>query len=387
MGTVDTYLSRRNQLRENIQSGNIQSKNVPDAVLIFGLSSIRYFSGFSGSNALLWIDGSDAARDVLITDGRYTTQARGECPGLTIDIQSSRGSAALCATAAERGLHADTLGVDGEFLNWLDYQEIAAWLNTENSGGVDSTTILAQLVDISPQIAQLRAVKDSAEIVALDKAARCAEAALCDLIDEKILVPGVTENEVAARLDYLMKIHGSECVSFETIVGTGANGALPHHSPDGTQISAGDLVVIDFGAVVDGYHSDCTHTFCIGDPQPWQKEISDIVWQAHQAAVAAVVPGITAGSIDDAARAIITDAGYRECFGHSTGHGVGIDIHEHPWVRTGSQESIVPGTVFTVEPGIYLPDRGGVRIENTYVLEEDGNVRSLQAFSAELLLV
>ena len=181
MGTVDTYLSRRNQLRENIQSGNIQSKNVPDAVLIFGLSSIRYFSGFSGSNALLWIDGSDAARDVLITDGRYTTQARGECPGLTIDIQSSRGSAALCATAAERGLHADTLGVDGEFLNWLDYQEIAAWLNTENSGGVDSTTILAQLVDISPQIAQLRAVKDSAEIVALDKAARCAEAALCDL--------------------------------------------------------------------------------------------------------------------------------------------------------------------------------------------------------------
>ena len=111
------------------------------------------------------------------------------------------------------------------------------------------------------------------------------------------------------------------------------------------------------------------------------------MWQAHQAAVAAVVPGITAGSIDDAARAIITDAGYRECFGHFTGHGVGIDIHEHPWVRTGSQESIVPGTVFTVEPGIYLPDRGGVRIENTYVLEEDGNVRSLQAFSAELLLV
>ena len=243
------------------------------------------------------------------------------------------------------------------------------------------------LSDVSAYIAQLRSVKDRSEIIALNQAAQCAEAALEQLIDEHALVPGATESEVAARLDYLMKVRGSEGVSFETIVGTGANSALPHHSPDNTPIAAGDLVVIDFGAVVRGYHSDCTRTFCVGDSTAWQEEIADCVWHAHQAALAVVRPGVSAGALDEAARAVINDAGYGPYFGHSTGHGVGVDIHEHPWVRSGSSEELVAGSVFTIEPGIYLPERGGVRIENTYVLEDSGNVRSLQALSAELLHV
>lgn len=286
-----------------------------------------------------------------------------------------------------RHLHANTLGVDGEFLNWLDYQELAAWLSSCTQQDLTSAGMMEGLSDVSAYIAQLRSVKDRSEIIALNQAAQCAEAALEQLIDEHALVPGATESEVAARLDYLMKVRGSEGVSFETIVGTGANSALPHHSPDNTPIAAGDLVVIDFGAVVRGYHSDCTRTFCVGDSTAWQEEIADCVWHAHQAALAVVRPGVSAGALDEAARAVINDAGYGPYFGHSTGHGVGVDIHEHPWVRSGSSEELVAGSVFTIEPGIYLPERGGVRIENTYVLEDSGNVRSLQALSAELLHV
>lgn len=378
MTTAETYAQRRNRLRHSVAT---------DAIVLFGLSSIRYFTGFSGSNALLWIDGAAASDDFLITDGRYTLQARVECPGIVVETHSARGIAALAAESGKRHVRANTLGVDGEFLNWLDYQELAAWMGSFTQHDLSSANVLDQLNDVSAQIAQVRAVKDNSEITSLDHAAQCAEAALQQLIEERALVPGATESEVAARLDYLMRVRGSEGVSFETIVGTGANSALPHHSPDNTPIATGDLVVIDFGAVIDGYHSDCTRTFCVGESATWQQEIADCVWRAHQAALDVVHPGVCAGALDDAARAIITDAGYGSYFGHSTGHGVGVDIHEHPWVRGGSEEELVTGSVFTIEPGIYLPDRGGVRIENTYVLEESGNVRSLQALSAELLHV
>lgn len=378
MTTADNYAERRNRLRRSVEA---------EAIALFGLSSIRYFTGFSGSNALLWIDSSTADNDFLITDGRYTLQASVECPGIAVEICSSRGSAALTEVGRMRHLQANTLGVDGEFLNWLDYQELAAWLSSSTQQDITSAGVMGLLNDVSAHIAQLRSVKDDSEITALDHAAQCAEAALQQLIEEETLLPGATEIEVAARLDYLMKVRGSEGVSFETIVGTGANSAIPHHSPDSTPIAAGDLIVIDFGAVVGGYHSDCTRTFCVGESTAWQEEIADCVWRAHQAALAEVHPGVSAGDLDKAARSVIDDAGYGPYFGHSTGHGVGVDIHEHPWVRSGSPEELVAGSVFTIEPGIYLPERGGVRIENTYVLEECGNVRSLQAFSAELLHV
>lgn len=378
MTVAENYAERRNRLRCSVEAG---------AIVLFGLSSIRYFTGFSGSNALLWIDSFAADNDVLITDARYTLQAFAECPGIAVESCSARGSAALTEVSEKRHLHANTLGVDGEFLNWLDYQELAAWLSSCTQQDLTSAGMMEGLSDVSAHIAQLRSVKDHSEIIALDQAAQCAEAALEQLIDEHALVPGATESEVAARLDYLMKVRGSEGVSFETIVGTGANSALPHHSPDNTPIAAGDLVVIDFGAVVRGYHSDCTRTFCVGESTAWQEEIADCVWHAHQAALAVVRPGVSAGALDEAARAVINDAGYGPYFGHSTGHGVGVDIHEHPWVRSGSSEELVAGSVFTIEPGIYLPERGGVRIENTYVLEDSGNVRSLQALSAELLHV
>ena len=200
MTVAENYAERRNRLRCSVEAG---------AIVLFGLSSIRYFTGFSGSNALLWIDSFAADNDVLITDARYTLQAFAECPGIAVESCSARGSAALTEVSETRHLHANTLGVDGEFLNWLDYQELAAWLSSCTQQDLTSAGMMEGLSDVSAYIAQLRSVKDRSEIIALNQAAQCAEAALEQLIDEHALVPGATESEVAARLDYLCLLYTS----------------------------------------------------------------------------------------------------------------------------------------------------------------------------------
>lgn len=342
-----------------------------DGVVVMAESSIRYYSGFSGSNGLLWLDMGNPLNDILFTDSRYTEQAKQQCGDLSVVITSARKGAVLQTLDPLPSC----IAVEGCALSWPDYEKIDELLHGP------------QLVDVSEVVKRQRSIKDNSEIEQLAAAADCAEKALIELIDSDYLRPGVTERSVAAQLDFLMRTLGSEGPSFDTIVATGANGALPHHEPDDTVLQDGDLVVIDFGATVNGYRSDCTRSFCLGNLQPWQEEIADVVLHAHMAAVEAVKSGCAAGVVDKAARDVIADAGYGDMFGHSTGHGVGLDVHENPFVRTGSTEILGPGSVFTVEPGIYIPNKGGIRIENTYALMNDDAVQSFQRYSLKVQVV
>ena len=183
---------------------------------------------------------------------------------------------------------------------------------------------------------------------------------------------GKTEKEIQFELDYYMLSNGAEALSFDTIALTGKNTSMPHGVPGDTAVQAGDFVLMDFGAVVNGYHSDMTRTVCVGKPTDEMREVYDIVLKAQLAGLDAVRSGITGSELDGVARKIISDAGYGECFGHSLGHGVGMEIHESPYATPSSSELLESDMIITVEPGIYLPDKFGVRIEDFVVVREDG---------------
>jgi Xaa-Pro aminopeptidase len=197
-------------------------------------------------------------------------------------------------------------------------------------------------------------------------------AALADLVSKGGLRPGRTERAVARELESLMVDHGADGRAFETIVAAGANSAVPHHRPTEATLGRGDFVKIDFGALLGGYHSDMTRTFVLGQPADWQREIYDVVAIAQQAGRKALAVGAELCAVDDAARQVIVDAGYGEHFGHGLGHGVGLQIHEAPGINAAAAGTLRAGSVVTVEPGVYLPDRGGVRIEDTLVVGERG---------------
>ena len=225
----------------------------------------------------------------------------------------------------------------------------------------------------SELLGSLRVRKDETEIDALRRAGRAADAVIDDLREWGSDVIGTTETALARHVADRLADHGGRGVSFETIVGSGPNGAMPHHTHGDREIRPGDPVVLDFGTRVDGYPSDQTRTLVFdGEPSDRFREVHEIVREAQAAAVAAVEPGVTAGAVDRAAREVIEAAGYGEQFVHRTGHGVGLDVHEEPFVVRGSDRRVEPGMVFSVEPGIYCPDEFGVRIEDLVVVTEDG---------------
>jgi Xaa-Pro aminopeptidase len=230
----------------------------------------------------------------------------------------------------------------------------------------------------------LRMVKDEVELAALRQAAAIADAALTDVIDGLVL--GRTERHVARELERRMLESGAEAAAFETIVATGPNSAIPHHRPTDRRILQGDLLKIDFGARFDGYHSDMTRTFVVGaNPADWQVEIYDLVFAAQRAGRQALAPGAEVTAVDAAARNVITEAGHGEHFGHGLGHGVGLQIHEAPLIAATGAGILHAGCPVTVEPGVYLPGRGGVRIEDTLVVGADGP--DLLTLSTKELLV
>jgi Xaa-Pro aminopeptidase len=216
----------------------------------------------------------------------------------------------------------------------------------------------------------MRVVKDDCEIEALRRACAISQDALAALLPE--VTPGLTETQVAARLEYLMREHGAEAPAFETIVAAGENSAVPHHAPTARALAAGDLLKIDFGARVAGYHADMTRTFVLGPAAAWQSELHALVDAAAAAGRAALAAGASVPEVDDAARSVITAAGQGEHFGHGLGHGVGLEIHEAPLIGYASTGILAAGTPVTVEPGVYLPGRGGVRIEDTLVVRPGG---------------
>ncbi len=330
-----------------------------DALVVTSLTNIRYLTGFSGSAGTLFVL---PGRTVLLTDGRYATQAGEQLAGLDVAVEiglsvpeRTRIGASLVAGAGVRAL-----GLEAAHVTWATQRDFAtAWFP-----GVD---LLATVGLVEDQ----RRVKDAGERDRIARAAAAADAALDAVLP--LLDGGPIEAELAAALDAAMRRHGADGPGFETIVASGPNSAKPHHRPGARRIGVGEPVVVDFGALVDGYRSDMTRTVCAGElADPVLARAWEVVAESQATGVAAVAGGVAAAEVDRASREVVAAAGWAERFVHGTGHGVGLDIHEAPSVAATSTDTLLPGHVVTVEPGVYLPGRGGVRIEDTVVVTDGG---------------
>jgi Xaa-Pro aminopeptidase len=345
-----------------------------DAMLVSNLVNVRYLTGFTGSNAalLVRVDGEDAQPPVLATDGRYRTQAAQQVPDAEIVIERACGPH-LAGRAAADGVR--RLGFESHVVTVDGYAALA-----KAAGDVE-------LVAAAGTVEALREVKDAGEVALLRLACEAADAALADLVERGGLRPGRTEKEVCRELESLMLDHGADGPSFETIVAAGPNSAIPHHRPTDAVLAAGDFVKIDFGALVSGYHSDMTRTFVLSPAAQWQHDVYDLVATAQRAGRKALVPGVPLRDVDAASRDVIAEAGYADNFNHGLGHGVGLQIHEAPGIGAASAGTLLAGSAVTVEPGVYLPDRGGVRIEDTLVVGESGTPDLLTRFPKELAIL
>lgn len=330
---------RRQRLREALATQGI------DCALVTSLVDVRWLTGFTGSYGLLLITPDTA---VIATDGRYTDQVAAEVSGIEIVIgrQVHRD---LLRKAKELGHPQTYVDEDVVTVSLLkDMQEHATVVPTKFP------------------LAHLRKNKDESEVQALRQACHISDLALADVVSQP--VSGRTEREIAIALERRMIDLGAEAIAFDTIVGSGPNSAIPHHHPTDRVISKGDLLKIDFGARVAGYHADETRTFVVGTPADWHIEIHQLVFAAQAAGIAALSDGVELKAVDAAARSVIEAAGYGERFTHGLGHGVGLVIHEEPFFAATSTGILNAGTPVTVEPGIYLPGRGGVRIEDTLLV-------------------
>ncbi len=326
-----------------------------DALVVTAPTNIRYLSGFTGSNGTVVV-----RREVttLITDGRYRAwaaeQTRAHGGSIEIVIAPGQGRTALqeCLDGA------DSIGLESAHVSWADANELSDAL------GADRVVATTGLIE------GLREIKSEAEVLNLRAAAAIGDVALKRLADD--LRPGVSEIEVARQLAQHMYDHAGATPSFDIIVASGPNAARPHHQPTDRLLAAGDLVIIDSGATVEGYCSDMTRSFVLGGPTSQQQEMLDVVLEAQQAGVDAVAPGVLASDIDMACRRVIAEAGLGDYFTHGTGHGVGLDIHEAPSVSSAATATLAPGHIITVEPGVYIPDVGGVRWEDTVLVTTNG---------------
>lgn len=326
-----------------------------DALLVTRLVDVRYLTGFTGSAALLLVTPDGLT---FVTDGRYAEQSADQLAVAGVDarIEISNTEQRQLLAAAAAGVA--RLGLQADAVTWAQQRGYATdWFPS------------AELVPTTGIVETLRLVKDAGEVARIEAAALVADAALASV--RPLLAEGITERDFALALDTEIRRLGAEGNSFETIVGSGPNGAKPHARPGERRIEPGDLVVLDFGAVVDGYCSDMTRTVCVGEPSPTQARMLDVVLASQQAGVDAVRAGATAAEVDKACRDLIAEAGWADAFVHSTGHGVGLEIHEAPRVSGASDATLATGFVVTVEPGVYLPEHGGVRIEDTVVVTPD----------------
>lgn len=336
---MTAHAARRDRLRA-LLAAELGS----DVLLVTHLPNIQYLTGFSGSNAVLALAADGA--DIFGTDGRYVIQAAAQAPDLVPLVDR------------------DTLRV------------VAAAVGSGRAVAVESTATLAQgaIVDAvrgtfavaEGLVERLRAIKDDDELAALGRACAITSESMEALADEMRV--GSREVDLARRLEQLFGELGADDRSFETIVGSGPNSAIGHHEPGPRRLEAGDLVVVDAGALVNGYHADMTRTFVVGEPAAWQVDLHDLVLRAQTAAWAQYRDGASLPTVDAAARDVVANAGHAEHFDHGLGHGVGLEIHEPPFLGPRATGSMGAGMAITVEPGVYLPGRGGVRIEDTLVV-------------------
>lgn len=327
-----------------------------DAFLVTSLTNIRYLTGFTGSAGLVVVT-PDAL--VLVTDGRYGEQAADQVASsgaaATVEITSTAQREVVLAAIDS----ASRVGLEAEHVTWAAQRRYSdEWFSGR------------ELVATAGLVEALRRVKDAGELDRMQRAASIADDALASVRHR--LVEGPTELEFARELDAAMLERGAQRTSFETIVASGPNGARPHARPTDRVIADGELVVLDFGCVVDGYCSDMTRTVTIGDVSATAQRMFEVVLAANEAGEAAIAAGASASEVDAACRAVIAEAGWADAFSHGTGHGVGIDIHEAPRVAATSTDVLEVGNVITCEPGVYLPAHGGVRIEDTLVVTPEG---------------
>jgi Xaa-Pro aminopeptidase len=335
-----------------------------EALLVTHLPDVRWACGFSGSNAALVIT---AKQSVLFTDGRYTVQAKQEARGTRVVIARKSALKEACALL-------ETLAKQAAFdpehttVAALDMMRSAVTGKIRRSFFVP----LKKLI-----IAELRMVKDAEELKLMRKAAALGDRIFNELLPD--ISSGVPETSIAARLEFLAREMGAEGMSFDTIVASGERSAMPHGKASDRKVTRNGFITLDFGVILKGYCSDMTRTVCVGKLSAEQRAAYDAVLEAQQAGVAAVRPGATCGEVDEAARAVLRTAGLARYFTHSTGHGVGLEIHEAPRLAAEQTLELKPGMVVTVEPGVYLAGKFGIRIEDMVAVTRRGNSVLTQA--------
>lgn len=335
-----------------------------DAFFISSYPNIFYYSGFESDDGFLLIT---RERHILITDSRYTVQAKEQAPDYEI-VDIASGLKSVFA-----GIDGGVIGFEDSHITVSGYEHIKAALADGQSLKPAQTVINAP-----------RLIKDKEEIKKIAEAERLGDEAFSHVLN--MIKQGITENEVALELEFFMKKNGASALSFDTIAASGVRGAMPHGRASEKVIESGDLLTLDFGCVLNGYCSDMTRTVAVGNISDWQKEVYNVVLKAQTEALGAIVAGKKCSEIDAIARDIIKDAGYGENFGHALGHSVGIEIHEEPRLSPKCDDIIENGHILTVEPGIYIENRGGVRIEDL-VAVSDGRAVNLTHSDKRLIIL
>ncbi|MDD4080407.1 MAG: aminopeptidase P family protein [Eubacteriales bacterium] len=339
-----------------------------EGIIIHKPANVFYLSGYTGEGLLLLSRGLSA----IVTDFRYVEQAQNQAPGFEVHQISTGETHAQVAASLIHGAGITGVYYEDDYVTVRDGRKLK-----EALGEVQLWSL-----DMRPE--QLREIKDDGEAALIEKA--CAIS--CEAFDYIItqIKPGMTEKQIQRALNFRMLELGADDVAFDTIVASGPNGSLPHAIPGERQIEKGDMITLDFGAKFGGYCADMTRTVALGQPGSRMREIYDIVLSAQIACQEALAPGRVSRDVDAIARKIIGDAGYAERFGHGLGHAVGIDIHENPRLSPTCMDTLKPGHVVTVEPGIYVPGLGGVRIENSCLVTDTG-ARSLVSAPREMIIL
>lgn len=349
----------KNRAKREISLTNIEKLQTKigdfcDCAIITSDVNRRYLTDMKSSAGTVLVFPNDA---YLIIDFRYIEKARKTVTTCEV-IEQQRLFHQINGLLKRHG--AKTISIESDYLTVSGLIDFKANLK----GNIKTDK------DLSRLITNLRTVKSDDEIIKIEKAQRVAESAFDEIL--KYIEAGKTEREIALKLDSLMLEHGAEALSFETIVLSGKNTSMPHGTPSEKEVESGDFVLMDFGAVFDGYHSDMTRTVCVGEPTDKQRKIYDIVLTAQRESIKYAKAGISGSQLDSIARNIITNEGYGDCFGHSLGHGVGLEIHEYPNASPNSDIGLLKNSVVTIEPGIYIAGEFGVRIEDFVVLKEGG---------------
>ncbi|MCX8117497.1 MAG: Xaa-Pro peptidase family protein [Desulfobacterota bacterium] len=344
---ASTFEARQQSVREILRLNQLEG------LLFTSLENIRYCCGFTGSDGALLIDREGT---YFLTDSRYWTQAEEEVRGAKI-VHYKKKLEGVASLLSDLGLK--RVGVEGPSLPLSFYRALTERLGTA-----------LEMVPLEGELKDLRAIKDAQELSLIRKAIDLSTKSFLQMIQG--IRDGVAERDLALEMEIFMKKNGAEGTGFDLIVASGSRSALPHGRASQKRILRGELILVDFGVRFQGYHADQTRTFVWGRPDPKQEEIFQIVKEAHDLAIEAIRPGVPFSEIDRVAREHIKRQGYGDYFGHGLGHGIGLAVHEDPVVNGENMGLIQAGMVFTVEPGIYLPNWGGVRIEDMVLVTQDG---------------